>query len=256
MTEPQQPEPDDPWLTLAEIADELRLSPATVRLWVSQGKLGATRAGRRKLLVRRSDLNRMLEASQRSARETKPMPPHRRPLAPLRPVRLRTWSAGAVARAKADPEEMRAAALEMQQAAAAWDTAIDASENAPPDPGFARRVRAIAKASELQAASLRRAGRIPGFIWTPLPETDEMILSHELRPGGNRPGPARLWQQFDMTVERLSVAMQGNVVDLVADEYAELVTVLVEIVDALDPNAATAALGDRRGSSRDKGGAS
>jgi excisionase family DNA binding protein len=52
----------DPWLTVAEIASELRVSPATVRLWVSKGTLPAMRAGQRKLLIRRSDLDRMLEA--------------------------------------------------------------------------------------------------------------------------------------------------------------------------------------------------
>jgi len=50
----------DPWLTLAEIAAELRVNPATVRLWISRGQLDATRPGRRKLLVRRSELDRML----------------------------------------------------------------------------------------------------------------------------------------------------------------------------------------------------
>lgn len=50
----------DPWLTLAEIAAELRVVPATVRLWISRGQLSATRPGRRKLLVRRSELDRML----------------------------------------------------------------------------------------------------------------------------------------------------------------------------------------------------
>jgi excisionase family DNA binding protein len=53
---------EDPWLTVAEIASELRVNPATVRLWVSKGTLSATRAGQRKLLIRRSDLDRMLEA--------------------------------------------------------------------------------------------------------------------------------------------------------------------------------------------------
>jgi len=57
---------DDPWLTLAEVADELRVNPSTVRLWVSQGRLPASRVGRRKWLVRRSELDRML-ASKRSA---------------------------------------------------------------------------------------------------------------------------------------------------------------------------------------------
>ena len=48
-------------LTLAEIAAELsRSDPSTVRLWVSQGRLGASRAGQRKWLVRRSELQRML----------------------------------------------------------------------------------------------------------------------------------------------------------------------------------------------------
>ena len=36
---------DDPWLTVAEIAEELRVNPATVRLWMSKGRLPATRAG-------------------------------------------------------------------------------------------------------------------------------------------------------------------------------------------------------------------
>ncbi|MGZ4305232.1 MAG: helix-turn-helix domain-containing protein [Solirubrobacteraceae bacterium] len=62
--EPPPPETDrDPWLTLAEIADELRVNASTVRLWVSQGRLGASRAGRRKWLVRRSELERFVAAS-------------------------------------------------------------------------------------------------------------------------------------------------------------------------------------------------
>jgi excisionase family DNA binding protein len=50
----------DCWLTLAEIAAELRVNPATVRQWIARGRLSATRPGPRKLLVRRSDLDRML----------------------------------------------------------------------------------------------------------------------------------------------------------------------------------------------------
>jgi excisionase family DNA binding protein len=50
----------DRWLTIAEIATELRVNPATVRLWVARGRLPATRPGPRKLLVRRSDVDRMV----------------------------------------------------------------------------------------------------------------------------------------------------------------------------------------------------
>jgi excisionase family DNA binding protein len=75
VSEPDDPqEVADPWLTVAEIAEELRVNPATVRLWVSKGTLAATRAGRRKLLIRRSDLDRMLEVT----RSENP-PPRRRP---------------------------------------------------------------------------------------------------------------------------------------------------------------------------------
>jgi excisionase family DNA binding protein len=50
----------DSWLTIAEIAAELRVNPATVRLWIARRRLPATRPGQRKLLVRRSDVDRML----------------------------------------------------------------------------------------------------------------------------------------------------------------------------------------------------
>jgi excisionase family DNA binding protein len=63
---------EDPWLTVAEIASELRVNPATVRLWVSKGTLPATRAGQRKLLIRRSDLDAMLEAIRSQTRQPRP----------------------------------------------------------------------------------------------------------------------------------------------------------------------------------------
>lgn len=60
MADPDPERPDDPWMTLAEIAEELRMSPATIRSWISRGRLQAMRAGQRKWLVRRSELDRML----------------------------------------------------------------------------------------------------------------------------------------------------------------------------------------------------
>jgi excisionase family DNA binding protein len=74
---------DDPWLTLAEVADELRVNPSTVRLWVSQGRLSASRAGRRKWLVRRSELDRML-GSERTA-EPRPADEGAGPIRPPMP---------------------------------------------------------------------------------------------------------------------------------------------------------------------------
>ena len=73
MTEEER-DAADPWLTLAEIADELRVNPATVRQWVTKGQLKASRAGVRKWIVRRSELERMLAATNVAGYPTPAMP--------------------------------------------------------------------------------------------------------------------------------------------------------------------------------------
>jgi hypothetical protein len=59
------------------------------------------------------------------------------------------------------------------------------------------------------------------------------MLSYELRPGGNRPGPAALWARVDTAVEQLSGAMESH--SSLAEQHAleELSLVLHEIADAL-----------------------
>lgn len=62
MAEPTSPPPvfaDDPWLTVPQVSAELKLNPATVRLWARSGRLGAVRVGNA-WRVRRSDLERAL----------------------------------------------------------------------------------------------------------------------------------------------------------------------------------------------------
>lgn len=237
MTDENEPDPadeHDPWLTLAEIAKELRVNPATVRLWVRRGRLKAMRAGQRKLLVRRSELDRMLALTDPS----RAAPPQPRIPQPLRPVFDRPL-AGQVARLRAnvDPGVIGDAIKKMQEAEAVFDTAIEASDNAPPDPGFVQRIRAVAKASLQRAEALDEANRIPGFRWTPLTDPQRVIPSHELRRGGNRPGPAHMWQSYDMAVERLAIYVQGNVISFVAHEFREIGWVLNEIADELERSA-------------------
>lgn len=48
------------FLTVAEVADLLKLNQQTVRNWIDQGSLPAVRVGRR-VRIRRSDLERVLE---------------------------------------------------------------------------------------------------------------------------------------------------------------------------------------------------
>src|SRR5258708_21810024 len=65
----QAPE-DDPWLTVPQVSEELKLHPATVRAWVKSGRLAAVRAGRT-WRVRRSEVDRALlsDASPAYARQ-------------------------------------------------------------------------------------------------------------------------------------------------------------------------------------------
>jgi excisionase family DNA binding protein len=50
----------DEYLTVAEIASELKLNQQTVRNWIDRGQLRAVRLGARRVRVLRSDLDRLL----------------------------------------------------------------------------------------------------------------------------------------------------------------------------------------------------
>jgi excisionase family DNA binding protein len=52
---------EDPWLTVPQVGAELKLHPATVRIWINTGRLRAVRVGR-EWRVRRSDVDRALMA--------------------------------------------------------------------------------------------------------------------------------------------------------------------------------------------------
>ena len=84
----------------------------------------------------------------------------------------------------------RVALEQVQLADQRWGDALEASVEAPPDYGFAQRVRAIANAAEQEAAALRHADQL-GLAHRPHPGARNMQLSHELRPGArSRPGPS------------------------------------------------------------------
>jgi excisionase family DNA binding protein len=67
---PNQAPDDDPWMTVPQVSEELKLHPATVRVWINSGRLAAVRAGRT-WRVRRSEVDRalMADASPAYARQ-------------------------------------------------------------------------------------------------------------------------------------------------------------------------------------------
>lgn len=227
MTDLQPEKPEDPWMTLAEIAEELRMSPATIRSWISQGTLEATRPGRRKWLVRRSEVDRILRAREGRDPTTEPLsevaaltdtigPPHRSPY----------WTQEMVKHVS------RGGWLGMAETE--WRRALSSSAMAPPDPYFVFRVRRIAEAAARKAAALRNLeSEEPAEWWQRQSALPGGSLSYELRPGGNRPGPAALWAEFDRAVEALSVAMGEHSISAEIGALERLSLVLQEIADVL-----------------------
>ena len=121
-----------------------------------------------------------------------------------------------------------------------WAEAIHVSEFAPPDAGFASRVRGLADAAEQQAAALKRADAA-GVGWTPNPNGRRIRISHEVRPGGNRPGSSESWDRFDEAFRNLGIAMEGVAITAVARCFAELSDAARASADELSRSAASAA---------------
>ncbi|MEO8969160.1 MAG: helix-turn-helix domain-containing protein [Solirubrobacteraceae bacterium] len=163
---------DDPWLTLVEIADELRLSPATIRSWIAKGLLDATRSGRRKWLVRRSELDRMLAREgdvhrQRATRQPGEPMLRRWPVDIVSPPGSTTWTPGE----RVDPDDW------LGVAQWEWLAAVEQSRMAPPDAWFTGRLRHIAD------AAVRKAGALALF------DDEEPVAGMTSRPRTRRFSP-------------------------------------------------------------------
>lgn len=219
---------DDPWLTLAEIAEELRMSPATIRSWISKGTLRAMRAGQRKWLVRRSELDRMLAGADMARPNDPADPPDWRAFDTIAPPhRSPHWT---------NPEAVQHVSPSgwLGFAESTWREALHASAMAPPDRAFIVRIRDVAEAAARKAAALANIGdQEPAAWWQRQSGLPGGFLSYEMRPGAIRPGPAELWSRFDRAVEQLSLAMEEHSVPAEQVALEEVSLVLHEIVDAL-----------------------
>jgi excisionase family DNA binding protein len=60
-------DPEESYLTVAEVASTLKLNQQTVRNWIDQGSLPALRVGRR-VRIKRSDFERILQESYSGGR--------------------------------------------------------------------------------------------------------------------------------------------------------------------------------------------
>jgi excisionase family DNA binding protein len=224
---------DDPWLTLAEIAEELRVNPATVRLWVRKGQLEATRAGMRKLIVRRSELDRMLASVNPTAEKVSEQAVSESSV----PADL-----GPEGTSQGDGLDRRfLPALGTRESVKALvDVASDsvarafrASELAPPSVGYPDRLRAIADGFEHVAATVLHAARTGDVRWEGRDDWGPGTLPYEVRPGGNRSVREGLWDRFDQVFSHLGEAMAGDDIVVVGQAFREASEELFAVADQL-----------------------
>jgi excisionase family DNA binding protein len=232
------PNAADPWLTLAEIADELRVNPATVRLWVSKGQLKASRAGVRKWIVRRSDLDRMLAETNVSAGDGLDRSPSGESAELGPPVPRRPDPGAEPGDESPEPRKPRTSSKDpsavelLRLASEAYDRATIASAQAPPSPGYVDRIRAVADACEHVAATMLNAVKKAGIRWRPRTDIADK-LPYELKHGGNRPGPEEMWEDFDAAFERLAITATGTDVTALALAFREVYDALRMVADEL-----------------------
>lgn len=109
----------------------------------------------------------------------------------------------------------------IRQAGSEWAEAMLTHKLAPPDAGFAARLRALTGAAAREQSAWERADAA-GLSWRPVPDADQAQPPYELRPGTGRRGPAEQWQRFDAAVAALNSAISGSDTAAVASAFGEL----------------------------------
>ena len=120
----------------------------------------------------------------------------------------------------------------VNEARASWSRAMRAHEQAPPDPGFCDRLRALAEAAAAMRDAHARALQA-GLAWRPVADSERARPPYEVRPGTGRRGPAELWTRFDAAVRRLNEAGAGENLADVVGAYAAVAQSASELADAL-----------------------
>ncbi len=130
-----------------------------------------------------------------------------------------------------DPRERAIQRLRVAQSA--WGEAMTAHKLAPPDLGFAARLRTLAGAAEKEREACEEAQRA-GLLWRPLPGAQGAQPPYELRQDTGRRGPAQLWEHFDGAVQELNHAITGTNVSQVGRRFGELASAAAALAEAVE----------------------
>ena len=122
--------------------------------------------------------------------------------------------------------------------------AMRAHRLAPPDAGFARRLRMLGDAAAAEASVCRDAAEL-GLAWRPI-GAQNAEPPYELRPRTGRRGPSGLWEAFDTAVAVFNRANAGTDAAAVADAYGEVSTAALALAEAVEAEDRAAARRERR----------
>lgn len=120
----------------------------------------------------------------------------------------------------------------VRHASAGWAEAMRAHKMAPPDSGFADRLRKLSEAATTEQVAWERA-HAAGLMWRPVPGAEGAAPPYELRPGTGRRGPDELWSRFDAAVTQLNQAIAGSSAAEVAGAFGEMAEAAAELSDAV-----------------------
>ncbi len=133
-----------------------------------------------------------------------------------------------------DLDRQRAHVMRLvRHASAGWAEAMRAHKLAPPDAGFAERLRTLAEAAATEQVAWEHA-HSAGLLWRPIPGAESAEPPYELRPATGRRGPEELWKAFDAAVAELNRAIAGSSAVNLANAFGEMSKAAAELADAVE----------------------
>jgi hypothetical protein len=120
----------------------------------------------------------------------------------------------------------------VREASSWWAGAMRAHKMAPPDAGFAARLRGLAEAAQQEQIAWEQA-HDAGLLWRPIPGAETAQPPHELRPGTGRRGPPEFWDRFDEAVASLNQVISASDAAAVAAAFGEMAGAASALADAV-----------------------
>lgn len=120
----------------------------------------------------------------------------------------------------------------VRHASDGWAAAMRQHKLAPPDAGFAQRLRSLAEAASAEQVAWEHA-HAAGLLWRPVPGAENAAPPYELRPDTGRRGPVDLWVRFDAAVTGLNQAITGSSAATVADAFGAMADAAGALADAV-----------------------